>query len=188
MASLAFGGGALAGRDARLVEKLSAPGQPTGLADLVVRLGDPLPQLLLLGLAVAVAFAAGRRQWIVPALLLVAAADLSTQALKQLFGDPRYHPVLGFEQIGANSFPSGHTTTMVATALAFALVVPRRWLPPTLLVGAVLSAAVGWSVVALRHHFPSDVVAGALVASTWFFALLTIWPRGIEVRRRKRAG
>jgi len=189
VAALAFGGGALAGRDARLVARLSAPGQPTGLADLVVRLGDPPAQLVLLALAVAVALAAGRRRWILPSLLLVAGADLTTQALKQAFGDPRYHQVLGFEQVGANSFPSGHMTTMVATSLAFAMVVPRRWLPATMIVGAALSLAVGWSVIALRRHFPSDVAGGALVALTWFFALLALWVRGGEAGKpREESG
>jgi len=174
VASLAFGGGAIARHDAHLVARLSAPGQPTGLADLVVRLGDPPAQVVLLGLAVAVAFAAGRRRWIAPALIVVAGADLTTQLLKHAFGDPRLARVLGWEQIGSNSFPSGHMTAMVATSLAFVLVVPRRWRSATLVAGAVLSLAVGWSVVALRRHFPSDVVGGALVATTWFFAVLAV--------------
>jgi membrane-associated phospholipid phosphatase len=178
VASLAFAGGAWAGRDAHLLSRLSAPGQPTGLADLVVRLGDPPAQLVLLAAAVAVAFAAGRRRWLLPALIAVGAADLTTQVLKGFFDDPRIAQVLGWEQIGGNSFPSGHMTAMVATSLAFALLVPRRWRPATLVVGAALSLAVGWSVIALRRHFPSDVAGGALVAAAWFFALLTAWLRG----------
>lgn len=187
VASLAFGGGTWAGRDAHLLSRLSAPGQPTGLADLIVRLGDPPAQLALVALAVAVAFAAGRRRWLLPALLAVGAADLTTQALKGAFGDPRLAPVLGWEQIGANSFPSGHMTAMVATSLAFALVVPRRWRPATLVIGAVLSLVVGWSVIALRRHFPSDVIGGALVATAWFFALLTVWLRKEEGERGREA-
>lgn len=178
VASLAFAGGAWAGRDAHLLSRLSAPGQPNGLADIVVRLGDPPAQLALLAAAVAVAFAAGRRRWLLPALLAVGAADLTTQILKGFFDDPRIAPVLGWEQIGANSFPSGHMTAMVATSLAFALLVPRRWRRATMVIGAVLSLAVGWSVIALRRHFPSDVAGGAFVATGWFFALLTVWLRG----------
>lgn len=185
VATLAFGGGTWAGRDAHLLSRLSAPGQPTGLADVVVRLGDPPAQLALLAVAVAVAYAAGRRRWLLPALLAVGAADLTTQILKKFFDDPRLAQVLGWEQIGANSFPSGHMTAMVVTSLAFALLVPRRWRPATLVVGAILSLAVGWSVVALRRHFPSDVAGGAFVATAWFFALLTVWLRREEGGERE---
>jgi membrane-associated phospholipid phosphatase len=56
------------------------------------------------------------------------------------------------------SFPSGHATTVFALATVLSLWYPRgtaAWL--------ALAAVVGWSRIALGPHFPSDVVAGAVL-------------------------
>jgi undecaprenyl-diphosphatase len=58
------------------------------------------------------------------------------------------------------SFPSGHATTAFATAVLLTLWYPRwagAWLG--------LAALVGLSRVVLGSHFPSDVLAGALLGS-----------------------
>ena len=56
------------------------------------------------------------------------------------------------------SFPSGHATTVFALATVLSLWYPR-WTAAWL----ALAAVVGWSRIALGSHFPSDVVAGAVV-------------------------
>lgn len=60
-----------------------------------------------------------------------------------------------------SSFPSSHTTTAFAFATAAGVA-----LPPAALPLAAVAAAVGWSRVRGRRHFPSDVVAGALLGAT----------------------
>ena len=56
------------------------------------------------------------------------------------------------------SFPSGHTTASFATATVLA----AQW--PSLTVPLLLvAAAVGISRTYLGHHYPSDVLAGALI-------------------------
>ena len=61
-----------------------------------------------------------------------------------------------------NSFPSGHTNAAFAFALAVCMSAPRRWMK----VAAVCAAAVmGLSRLYVGVHFPSDVLAGALVGS-----------------------
>ena len=65
---------------------------------------------------------------------------------------------LNFE-IARNSFPSGHTQTIVGVCFALFLVYPRfavLWL--------VIAGLVGISRVAVLAHYPSDVVGGAYLA------------------------
>lgn len=65
------------------------------------------------------------------------------------------------------SFPSGHATTAFAVAVAFGALFPRlRW---PLIAVAVLVAA---TRVVLGSHYPSDVIAGAVVGSA--FALFMV--------------
>ena len=58
------------------------------------------------------------------------------------------------------SFPSGHTTSAFAAACALGYMRPE-WRRP-LLAGAVL---IGLSRILVGAHFPSDVVAGAILGS-----------------------
>jgi len=62
-------------------------------------------------------------------------------------------------EIARNSFPSGHTQTIVAVCFALFLVYPRfavLWL--------VIAGLVGVSRVAVLAHYPSDVLGGAYLA------------------------
>jgi undecaprenyl-diphosphatase len=65
------------------------------------------------------------------------------------------------------SFPSGHATASMAIALAYGSVFPAAAGPLVL-----LAMAVGFSRVRLGVHYPSDVVAGQLLASATIAALL----------------
>ena len=58
------------------------------------------------------------------------------------------------------SFPSGHTTTAFAAAVILAL-----WYPRWAGVWLSMAALVGLSRVMLGSHFPSDVLAGALLGT-----------------------
>jgi membrane-associated phospholipid phosphatase len=93
------------------------------------------------------------------------AAGVVTPVLKRTFGRARpsqgegahsFHPLKG----SAESFPSGHATN----AFAFATAVAGHydgWLVPTIVYG--IATGVAFSRVNDRAHFPSDVVAGALI-------------------------
>jgi membrane-associated phospholipid phosphatase len=73
----------------------------------------------------------------------------------------------------SRSFPSGHATSSMAFAAAVAtLAWPTRWRWWALGAGAVFTALVGLSRVALAVHYPSDVLGGwalslACVALVW---------------------
>lgn len=61
-----------------------------------------------------------------------------------------------------NSFPSGHTCAAFAFALAVCMAAPERWMKAAAVAAAVLMGA---SRLYVGVHFPSDVLAGAVVGS-----------------------
>jgi membrane-associated phospholipid phosphatase len=108
--------------------------------------------------------------------ITVAAAGLADDALKVVFGRARPYVWLagddsgfGFFRYGAKfaSFPSGHTTTSMAAALAFGVVFPR-WRPAFLLAALLIAL----SRIVLDVHYLSDVIAGALLGGAVAFWLL----------------
>ncbi len=60
------------------------------------------------------------------------------------------------------SFPSGHSCSAFAFAVALCLTLPRRWMKVTALCMAVVMAL---SRLYVGVHFPSDVLAGALIGA-----------------------
>ncbi len=172
LASLAHGDAAFGRLDARLVHRFARHDNGTvgDLAGAVVHLGDPLPQALLAATAVGVGLARRRPRRALAALVVVAGANVSTQLLKRALAQPRYQPLLGWHQIGATSFPSGHATAVSALAFAFALVVPAAARPLVAVLGAGALAAVGAATLVVHWHYASDVAGGVLVSGFWFFA------------------
>ena len=70
-----------------------------------------------------------------------------------------------------SSFPSGHTATDLAFSLAAAQEIPGLLVPLT---GATMAAH--WSMIRSRGHFPSDVLAGGIVAVVVALAARALWP------------
>lgn len=65
-----------------------------------------------------------------------------------------------------HSFPSGHTCAAFAAACAWRRNLPKRWMGSAAL---VVAALMGFSRLYVGVHFPTDVLAGALVGclSAW---------------------
>ena len=87
--------------------------------------------------------------------------------LKPLLSRPR--PWVVMENFAAlvtssdiNSFPSGHTCAAFSFAVALAVTLPQKWAKAAALIAAAL---MGWSRLYVGVHFPSDVLAGALVGT-----------------------
>ena len=82
------------------------------------------------------------------------------------------------EEYDPNSFPSGHTNAAFAFALAVCMSAPKRWMKVTAVCMAVV---MGLSRLYVGVHFPSDVLAGAVIGSlcglagTW--VIRKVWDR-----------
>ena len=119
----------------------------------------------------------GRHKRALLALALILGTGLVDMVLKAVFEHPRPQsiPVGEFEWFPiAMAFPSGHSAGAVAIALAFLFVVPPSWRRPTAAVGLVFALAVSAGLLVLNYHYPSDVLAGWLLAIGWCFALLAV--------------
>jgi undecaprenyl-diphosphatase len=69
-----------------------------------------------------------------------------------------------------SSFPSGHTTQMVAFALCLTLIIRRIWPRWQFTVAALaigLTAAVAVSRIYLQVHYPTDVLGGIILGVAW---------------------
>lgn len=188
LALVAYGIDAAQRADATLLARFIARQGSVGpLAEVVAHLADPLPLLALLAGAGAIALWRGRPLEAFAAIVVVAGANLTTQALKVALAHPRYQSVLGPDQLGPVAFPSGHATAATSIAIAYALVVPRAWRLAVAAIGTCFVLAVGCSAMVLAWHFPSDVLGGVLVAAGWgFAALAALRALGGEGRRLDR--
>jgi undecaprenyl-diphosphatase len=97
--------------------------------------------------------------------IIVAAAGLADDVLKVAFGRARPFMWLAGDESGFhafrfksqfNSFPSGHTTTSFAAAIALSALFPR-----VRVLFFLVAAAIGASRILQDVHYLSDVVAGA---------------------------
>jgi len=91
-------------------------------------------------------------------------------------------PLVGRQHLYQSSavFPSGHVTAAAAWAMfAWLVVSPRSLLRPALL---LVPIAVSWAAIATGVHYPSDVIAGALVGGMIVYGTVTAADR-IGTRR-----
>jgi len=65
-------------------------------------------------------------------------------------------------EVGSYSFPSGHTNFAFATATSLSLAFPKWYV---IVPAYSYAAAVGYSRMYLGVHYPSDVLAGALIGA-----------------------
>jgi membrane-associated phospholipid phosphatase len=132
----------------------------------VAHLCDTLPYACagLLCIALALARRRGWRALAVTCLLAVTGA--TTQLLKHALAQPRLEHWLP-EQVATNSWPSGHSTAAMTLALCAILVAPPALRASTAMLGGAFAVGVGYAVLVLGWHYPSDVLGGFLVAGLW---------------------
>jgi undecaprenyl-diphosphatase len=121
-----------------------------------------------------------RRTWILA--LAALAGGLWYEVIVHLVNRPR--PTVAqvlrvTEHPGSTSFPSGHLIFITISAAVLMLCVGQRYLPRwaraigwAVLVGIVV--AVGLDRIYAGTHWPSDVLAGILIATAWLSLVLSI--------------
>jgi undecaprenyl-diphosphatase len=101
--------------------------------------------------------------WLTGAVLLTSS---TVNVIKEIVGRARPCDAMGWctalqiASPGGHSFPSGHAAGSFAFAGFVSVRVPR-WT----LVAAIYAAIVAWSRCALGVHYPSDVLAGAVLGT-----------------------
>src|SRR6478609_5632280 len=172
------------GRDAATLQgfvDLNRP-QLTPWLSHIAHLANPGPYALI-GLAlIGVALARHRGRVALAIAVVLIGSEVTTQLLKPLLAHPRPQEWLGKGQIAAASWPSGHATAAMALALCAVLAVPARWRPAAATAGGLFSIAVGYAILSLAWHFPSDVIGGFLVAALWTSLAVAALARWDELR------
>lgn len=140
------------------------------LSDSVARLADPVPFALIGMVLVGIALVRRGPIGALAAGLTLLGANVTTQILKPLLAYPR--GTFGEYGVAAEAFPSGHATAAMSLALVAIVIASPRVRPLVAIVGAGFALAVGFAIVSLDWHFPSDVAGGYLVAAGWCFATL----------------
>jgi decaprenylphosphoryl-5-phosphoribose phosphatase len=148
--------------DLKLLRWLRTHGHSRGLEDAAVALGKAGNNALvwvLLGVALAIVDSSRWKEWLVCALLGPVAIGLN-YAIKLLVKRPR--PVLEvLPPLGGApsslSFPSAHATSSFAVATAMVRV------DPAMSAAFIVALALSVGRPYLGMHYPSDVLAGALL-------------------------
>lgn len=73
-----------------------------------------------------------------------------------------------------NSFPSGHTCAAFAAGMIWVRTLPWRW---GRIAAGALAVLMGLSRLYVGVHFPTDVLAGAVIGSACAWIVWTVWRR-----------
>lgn len=149
---------------------------PEALVWLAMACSRWLPAVLLTALVPLAALGGPRgRRTVWLALLGMGLAWAAAALLKHSVAAPRPFMLgLGTEWLGhsgGNGFPSSHAAVAMAFAVSMALG-PWRW--PWRAAAVLCGLLVGWSRIALGVHFPSDVLAAALLGTACACGVYTL--------------
>jgi membrane-associated phospholipid phosphatase len=153
------------------------------LANGLLHLLDPLLYTIWALLLMAVALWRRRPLTALAVGIVMGMAPLTAETLKPLLAHP--HARIYGDEITAASWPSGHASAATALVMCAVLVAPQRLRPTVAVLGALFAAAVGFSLVLLAWHLPSDVLGGYLVGTLWA-ALAVAGLRAAAARSRSR--
>ena len=116
--------------------------------------------------------------------------------LKQIFERPRPFNFDGWpaefiypnlvEKPHSFSFPSGHTSTSLGSATPLLIKANKKWGIPVF----IIAVLVGFSRVYIHVHYPTDVIAGAIVGLiggviAWLLVEKVLMPKVVPVIENK---
>lgn len=133
---------------------------------------NPGPYAVLLGLAALLALVRGRVSVAVAIVLMAVGATETSELLKAVLGSPRPPSGLPRPNFSDGSWPSGHTTAAMALAMSWVLAVPVSFRRVVAALGALYASTAAYCVLMLGWHYPSDALAGMVMALIW--ALLAV--------------
>jgi membrane-associated phospholipid phosphatase len=117
------------------------------------------------------------------------ASTIITRATKAIVNRPRPFTKYPFivkrdDESGGLSFPSGHTSAAFCTATSLSIRY-RKWY--VIAPAYIFAASVGWARMYQGVHYPSDVLAGALVgsASAWLGYKAQKWITNKKIQKKK---
>jgi membrane-associated phospholipid phosphatase len=150
------------------------------LTNLITGLCGPQRFVVLAALPVLVAFLRGRPRTAVMLCVILLCANETTELLKPLLAGPR--DFVRVAPLSDASWPSGTATAAMTLCLCWVIAAPARWRPAVAAAMATFAVAVSYSLLELGWHYPSDVLGGFLVATTW--TLLAIASLTLYEQRR----
>jgi membrane-associated phospholipid phosphatase len=157
------------------------------LAQRITHLGNPGPVIVMTVGLMGLAAARGRLRQALAIAFLVGITSISSQVLKAVLAYPRDDALVFGAHIVPAAFPSGHSTAAMTLAACGVLAAPRAARPIAAALGALLALGVGYSVVTLGSHYPSDVAGGFLLATIWTL-LVVAGLQAAEQRWPQRVG
>ena len=164
----------------RAIHDAANPGL-TRVLEAVTLLGSQAVVISVASCAVLILFFQGRRDRALLIAIAMAGAELLLWILKVEFHRPRPEPFFGSVPPASYSFPSGHALlSFCCYGTLSAVCSPRRWVR---IAAAALILSVGISRVYLGVHYPSDVIAGYLVAILWMASVAVAYRRLASVDR-----
>jgi membrane-associated phospholipid phosphatase len=153
------------------------------LANFIAQLCSPNEYVFLAVVPVIVALVRRRPRVAGMIALVLLCANETTQLLKPLLAGP--HDYVQGVPLGEHTWPSGHATAAMSLALCSVIAAPPRRRPVVAAGMAAFAIAVSYSFLELAWHYPSDVLGGFLVASTW--TLLGVASLSVLAARRSGA-
>lgn len=149
------------------------------LVEVYTRLGNAGILWIVLS-AVMLCFPKTRKAGALSLLAMVLGLLCTNVVLKHLVGRTRpWIDVAGLiplvNEPDPNSFPSGHTCAAFAAGIIWARALPRTWMR---VAAVILAVCMGLSRLYVGVHYPSDVLAGAVVGSLCAWAA---WEIGLRI-------
>lgn len=140
----------------------------------LIHLFNPNPYVFLALVPIVVALFRGRPRIALAVGAIILGANVTTELTKHLVAAPRPGWLFpsGYSWLPPASWPSGHSTAAMSLVLASVLAAPPRLRPALAAFGGLLAIGVGYALLVSANHYPSDVLGGFLVATTW--TLLTV--------------